>query len=141
MRGANYVTGRHFFEIGADGLTFYARVRGPEMTGEPPVDLAERITTGVAGLDALLLGGLPRASATMVQGGTGTGKTLLGLHFLLEGARRGEPGILFTLEETPAQIRAIAKASAGTLSRWRLRACLVISLYLAGRARHRPLPR
>ncbi|HEY2988736.1 MAG TPA: ATPase domain-containing protein [Candidatus Binatia bacterium] len=109
MRGANFVTGRHFFDITADGLIFYPRVRGPEMTGEPPVDLAERIATGVAGLDALLLNGLPQASATMIQGGTGTGKTLIGLHFLLEGTRRGEPGILFTLEETPAQIRAVAK--------------------------------
>jgi circadian clock protein KaiC len=117
MRGANYVTGRHFFEIGADGLTFYARVRGPEMADEPPVDLADRITTGIAGLDALLLGGLPRASATLVEGGTGTGKTLLGLHFLLEGARRGEPGILFTLEETPAQIRAIGKTFGWDLAR------------------------
>ncbi len=109
MRGANYVTGRHFFEMSAGGLTFYPRLRGPEMNGEPPVDLADRVTTGVTGLDALLLGGLPRASATMVEGGTGTGKTLVGLHFLLEGVRRGEPGILFTLEETPAQIRAISK--------------------------------
>jgi circadian clock protein KaiC len=110
LRGANYVSGRHFFDIAADGLIFYPRVRGPEMTGEPPVDLADRVATGVAGLDAILLGGLPQASATMVQGGTGTGKTLMGLHFLLEGARRGEPGILFTLEETPAQIRAVAKS-------------------------------
>jgi circadian clock protein KaiC len=109
LRGANYVTGRHFFEMGADGLSFYPRVRAPEMTGEPPVDLGDRVATGVAGLDALLRGGLPRASATMIEGGTGTGKTLLGLHFLLEGARQGEPGILFTLEETPAQIRAVAK--------------------------------
>jgi len=108
MRGANYVTGRHFFEMSGDGLTFYPRVRGPELNGEPPVDLADRVGTGVAGLDALLSGGLPRASATMIEGGTGTGKTLMGLHFLLEGARRGEPGILFTLEETPAQIRAVA---------------------------------
>ena len=109
LRGANYVTGRHFFEMSADGLTFYPRVRGPEMHREPPVDLADRVVTGVAGLDALLRGGLPRASATMIEGGTGTGKTLVGLHFLLEGARRGEPGILFTLEETPEQIRAIAQ--------------------------------
>jgi circadian clock protein KaiC len=108
MRGANYVSGRHFFDMSADGLTFYPRVRAPEMNGEPPVDLEDRVGTGVAGLDALLSGGLPRASATMVQGGTGTGKTLMGLHFLLEGARRGEPGILFTMEETPAQIRAVA---------------------------------
>src|SRR5256884_2618256 len=42
MRGANYVTGRHFFAMGAGGLTFYPRVRGPELNGEPPVDLADR---------------------------------------------------------------------------------------------------
>jgi circadian clock protein KaiC len=109
LRGANYVTGRHFFEIGADGIVFYPRVRGPAITEDPPVDLTDRVTTGVPGLDALLRGGLPRASTTIVEGGTGTGKTLVGLHFLLDGACRGEAGILFTLEETPAQIRAVVK--------------------------------
>ena len=98
MRGANYVTGRHFFEMSGDGLTFYPRVRGPVVAQEPAADLADRVTTGVTGLDALLLGGLPRASTTVVEGGTGTGKTLVSLQFLLEGARRGEPGIFFTLE-------------------------------------------
>ena len=127
MRGANYVTGRHFFEIGADGLTFYERVRGPEMTGESPHDLADRVTTGIAGLDALLLGGLPRASTTLVEGGTGTGKTLVGLHFLVEGARLGEPGILFTLEETPAQVRAIAKAFGWDLAPLEAQGLLLIS--------------
>jgi circadian clock protein KaiC len=110
LRGADYITGRHFFEIGANGLVLYPRVRGPAITDDPPVDLSDRVTTGIPGLDALLLGGLPRASTTIVEGGTGTGKTLVGLHFLLEGARRGEPGILFTLEETPAQLRAVAKS-------------------------------
>jgi circadian clock protein KaiC len=127
MRGANYVTGRHFFEMGPDGLTFYPRVRGPEISDEPPVDLADRVATGVAGLDALLRGGLPRASATMIQGGTGTGKTLVGLHFLLEGTRRGEPGILFTLEETPAQIRAIANNFGWKLAPLEAQGQLVIS--------------
>jgi circadian clock protein KaiC len=110
LRGADYVTGRHFFDIGTTGLMFYPRVRGPASTDDPAVDLTDRVPTGVPGLDALLLGGLPRASTTIVEGGTGTGKTLVGLHFLLEGVRRGEPGILFTLEETPAQIRAVAKS-------------------------------
>ena len=109
LRGASYVTGRHFFEMNDDGLTFYPRVRGPVIGAEPPVDLDDRVTTGIAGLDALLLGGLPRASTTVIEGGTGTGKTLVSLQFLLDGARRGEPGIFFTLEETPAQIRAVAK--------------------------------
>jgi len=58
----------------------------------------------------MLEGGLPRSSATVVQGGTGTGKTLLGLQFLLEGARRGEAGILFMLEETPDQVRGFAQS-------------------------------
>jgi circadian clock protein KaiC len=42
----------------------------------------------------------------MVVGGTGTGKTVLGLMFLVEGARLGEPGVLLGLEETPEQIRS-----------------------------------
>ena len=49
LRGANYVTGRHFFEIGGDGLTFYPRVRGPAIADDPPVDLTDRLPTGVAG--------------------------------------------------------------------------------------------
>jgi circadian clock protein KaiC len=127
MRGADYVTGRHFFDMSRDGLTFYPRVRGPEIGNEPPVDLAERVTTGVAGLDALLVGGLPRASTTVVEGGTGTGKTLLSLQFLLEGARRGEPGIFFTLEETPAQIRAVAQSFGWDLAPLEAQRRLVLS--------------
>ena len=110
LRGANVVTGGHFFEIGGDGLSFFPRVRGPEDPGaEAAPALDERVRTGAAGLDEMLGGGLPRASATVVQGGTGTGKTLLGLQFLLEGARNGEPGIHFTLEETTNQLRRIAQ--------------------------------
>ena len=109
LRGADYVTGAHFFEIGTDGLVFFPRVRSPDSGAVEPVSPAERVPTGVGGLDAMLGGGLPRASATVVQGGTGTGKTLLGLRFLLEGARHGEPGIHFTLEETAEQLRGIAQ--------------------------------
>lgn len=112
LRGADYVTGGHFYEIGREGLAFFPRVRSPDATDAEstgrPVSVPERASTGVAGLDAMLGGGLPRASTTVVQGGTGTGKTLLGLQFLLEGARHGEAGIHFTLEETPHQLRGIA---------------------------------
>ena len=109
LRGADVVTGGHFFEIGPDGLEFFPRVRGPEGALDEPETLDERAPTGIAGLDEMLGGGLPRASATVVQGGTGTGKTLLGLQFLLEGARNGEPGIHFALEETTNQLRQIAR--------------------------------
>jgi circadian clock protein KaiC len=108
LRGAEYVTGQHFFEIAASGLVFYPRVQAPQPNGDGVPSMDDRVSTGVPGLDALLRGGLPRASATIVEGGTGTGKTLLGLSFLVHGARAGETGVLFTLEETPGQLRAIA---------------------------------
>ncbi len=81
----------------------------------------------VDGLDKMLGGGLPRASATVLQGATGTGKTLLGLQFLIEGARRGEPGILFTLEETPDQLRAIAQGFGWDLRPMEERGLLTLS--------------
>jgi circadian clock protein KaiC len=109
LRGTDYVTGRHFFEMSRDGITFYPRVRMPEVPIEGATLTAERVPIGVAGLDDLLEGGVPPGSTTFVQGGTGAGKTLLGLHFLLEGARRGERGILCTLEETLNQLRGIAR--------------------------------
>lgn len=109
LRGAAYQSGRHFFEISAAGVSFFPRVRSPDVSAEgPAVTPGERASTGVGGLDALLGGGLPRASNTIVQGGTGTGKTLLGLQFLIEGARRGEKGVYFSLEETPQQLRGHA---------------------------------
>jgi circadian clock protein KaiC len=107
LRGANVVTGVHFFEIGGGGLAFFPRVRSPEEEIADPETPDERVRTGAPGLDEMLGGGLPQASATVVQGGTGTGKTLLGLQFLLEGARNEEPGIHFTLEETANQLRRI----------------------------------
>jgi circadian clock protein KaiC len=109
LRGADYVAGCHFLEIGPDGLTFFPRVRSPNIIPAEPISPAERVSTGIGGLDVLLGGGLPRASATVVQGGTGTGKTLLGLQFLLDGARHGEAGIHFTLEETADQLRGMAQ--------------------------------
>jgi circadian clock protein KaiC len=61
--------------------------------------------TGIVGLDALTGGGLPRGRCTLVCGGPGTGKTLLGTEFLVRGARDlGENGVLITFEETPRDL-------------------------------------
>jgi circadian clock protein KaiC len=109
LRGAGYVSGVHFFDIDRGGIRAYPRVRASDAM-KKAVSLEERDAFGVAGLDELLDGGAPRGSSTVVQGGTGTGKTLLGLNFLVEGARRKERGILFTQEETPEQLRAIGGA-------------------------------
>jgi circadian clock protein KaiC len=108
LRGTDYVTGRHFFEMSRSGIAFFPRVRVPALPSDGSDPVQQRLTTGVAGLDELLGGGLPARSTTFARGATGAGKTLLGLHFLVAGARRAEPGILFTLEETLAQLRGIA---------------------------------
>lgn len=111
LRGANYVTGRHFFEVSRDGLTFFPRVRAPEFRDDgAAVTSRERVTTGLAPLDAMFDGGLLRSSTTLVEGGTGTGKTMLGLRFLLAGIEQGEPGVHFGLEETPDQLRGLGAA-------------------------------
>jgi circadian clock protein KaiC len=110
LRGADFAGGGHFFEIGDDGLAFFPRMRAPSGAIAEPEAPDERVATGAAGLDDMLGGGLPRGSATVIQGGTGTGKTLLGLQFLVEGARNGEPGILFTLDETPQQLHRAGRS-------------------------------
>lgn len=61
--------------------------------------------TGIAGLDEITGGGLPRGRTTLLVGGSGSGKTILALQFLVDGAqRRDEPGIFVAFEETPSRI-------------------------------------
>jgi len=56
--------------------------------------------TGIRGLDEVTRGGLPKGRPTLVCGGPGSGKTLLALTFLVNGAVRfDEPGVLITFEE------------------------------------------
>ena len=63
--------------------------------------------TGVAGLDELTSGGLPRGRPTLVCGGAGCGKTVLGLEFLVRGAAQfGEPGAIFSFEESAGELTA-----------------------------------
>ena len=61
--------------------------------------------TGIPGLDDITNGGLPAGRPTLVAGGPGSGKTLLGVSFLVEGAQRfDEPGVLVTFEENADEL-------------------------------------
>jgi circadian clock protein KaiC len=64
-----------------------------------------RAATGTPGLDDVLHGGLIRDRIYLVEGNPGTGKTTLGLQFLLEGARNGERGLYVILSETAVELR------------------------------------
>ncbi|WP_231639017.1 ATPase domain-containing protein [Sphingomonas profundi] len=65
-------------------------------------------STGIAGLDNVLGGGLTPERLYLVEGTPGTGKTTLGMGFLLAGAAAGETGLYVTLSETEAELRAVA---------------------------------
>jgi len=69
--------------------------------------------TGIAGLDEVLCGGLPRGRPTLVCGGAGCGKTVFGVEFLVRGAQQfGEPGVCLSFEETAHDL-AMNAASLG----------------------------
>lgn len=61
--------------------------------------------TGIRGLDEITFGGLPRGRTTLVCGGAGCGKTLLGMEFLVRGAvEHGEPGVCISFEENADEL-------------------------------------
>jgi len=61
--------------------------------------------TGIQGLDEITGGGLPQGRPTLVCGGPGCGKTILGLEFLVRGAaEHGESGVFVTFEERPEEL-------------------------------------
>ncbi|ATB29391.1 ATPase domain-containing protein [Melittangium boletus] len=112
LRGEPQLSGRHVFEISDEGLRVYPRLEAlharPNEDPEPPPS-SERLPFGVKHLDDMLGGGLPLHSSTLLSGSAGTGKTLLGLHFLADGVRRGEPSLYYGFMETRSRLLAKAQ--------------------------------
>lgn len=72
-------------------------------------------STGISGLDDVLQGGLTPDRMYLIEGTPGTGKTTLGLGFLLAGAMAGEAGLYITLAETELELRAVGSAHGWSL--------------------------
>ncbi len=106
-RGQAHRQGRHGFELTSEGAVVYPRYHPVSREPEPALPVGS-ISTGVSGLDGMLCGGLGENSATLVAGSAGVGKTTLGLQFVCEGARQGEPGLLVSFEESPAKLACLA---------------------------------
>lgn len=64
----------------------------------------DRVTTGVINLDNKIEGGFVKGTMNLITGKTGTGKTAFCSNFILEGARKGEPGVYVTTEEREEDI-------------------------------------
>jgi circadian clock protein KaiC len=107
LRGSGFASGEHAYRIRADGLDVFPRLADERETSWYALK-RERDSTGVAPLDELLSDGYWAGASTLVCGPTGVGKTLMGLHFVFKGAELGQPGIIATLQEDPAQLARIA---------------------------------
>jgi len=69
-----------------------------------------RVTTGIEGLDEVLTGGFVPHRTYLIRGAAGTGKTILGLHFLIEGVKNDESCLFITFSETEEQINQNTEA-------------------------------
>jgi len=107
-RGHDFQMGRHSFRIvDGHGLEVYRRVQAPRRGSRDQAaafNPTTRVTTGTPGLDALVNGGYLLASTTVVAGISGVGKSVMGLQYLIEGARQGERSVMFSLDEQVPQI-------------------------------------
>ena len=74
-----------------------------------------RISTGIAGMDHVLNGGLPAHHLYLLEGEPGSGKTTAGLQFLRAGAGAGEKVLYITLSETEAELQAVARSHGWSL--------------------------
>src|SRR5207249_1853948 len=75
----------------------------------PALKVGKRLPSGIPGLDPLVGGGFIPRSVTLASGSAGTGKTTLGVQFVLEGAKHREPGLVVSLEESDEQVLASAE--------------------------------
>ncbi|MCA1606869.1 MAG: AAA family ATPase, partial [Acidobacteria bacterium] len=101
-RGQASVPGLHTFRITDSGLQAFPRTFG--LTGrEDKVKGHRRLSCGIPELDKMLGGGIPEGDSLLVAGSSGTGKSLLGTQFIVEGLRQGEPGIVAMFEERPEE--------------------------------------
>src|ERR1035438_5557372 len=102
-QNAHFRTGRKSFARGEDErmdntilMSLTDGAVGPDL---------EKAPTGIPGLDQITGGGLPLGRVTLVAGSAGAGKTLLGMNFLVAGAREyGDPGVLVSFQEPAAKV-------------------------------------
>lgn len=109
LRGSGFLSGKHAYRLSGNGIDVFPRLADP--VDQEPYELADiKISSGIPALDQMLGRGYWPGASTLVAGPPGSGKTLMGLHFIFGGARNGEPGVIATLQENAAQLERIVNA-------------------------------
>ncbi|QSB15558.1 hypothetical protein JQS43_04185 [Natronosporangium hydrolyticum] len=110
LRGSDFRPGEHAYRITTEGLQVFPRLVDPREQPQRfrPVDNTRRLSSGIQALDDMLSDGYRPGATTVVAGPPGSGKTLMGLHFVFGGVAAGERGLIATLQERPAQLEQLA---------------------------------
>lgn len=74
------------------------------MANKSPIQKVSKLETEITGLDFVAQGGLPENRTTLIAGTAGSAKTVMAAQFLIEGAKKGQPGVFVSFEETPHSI-------------------------------------
>jgi circadian clock protein KaiC len=95
-RGSGFGTNEYPYVIGEHGIVLFPLTKA-ELTHLP---LGQKVSSGLAGLDAMLDGGFRRAACVLVAGASGTGKTMLASAFARAASHRGEKVLYLNFEES-----------------------------------------
>jgi circadian clock protein KaiC len=106
LRGSGFLSGKHAFRLTSEGVEVFPRLADPGDTSAYLPKLG-RTSSGIPALDALTDDGFLAGSSTLVAGPSGVGKTLMGLHWVFSGARKGEPSLIASFQENPTQLERI----------------------------------
>jgi circadian clock protein KaiC len=101
MRGVKYQSGYHDFNIETGGVVIFPRLIASGLHADFS---REAISSNVAGLDALLGGGLHPGTATLVMGPAGAGKSTLAAQFTFAAAERGQNVAFFVFDESSSTL-------------------------------------
>ena len=114
LRGSDFAPGQHAYRLSADGLDVFPRLADVPDVGDYSFS-EQRVSSGIAALDQMLADGYQPGTSTLCAGPSGTGKTLMGLHFIFKMADTGERGVIATLQEHPTQLERIVRGFGWTL--------------------------
>ena len=104
MRGTCHVGGENLFQIGSKGVQMFPRLNPVVGEQSYQTQFSQRVSTGIAALDDMMSGGLPSGTTTLLSGSSGTGKTVLAVHYTRAALEAGGAVVYVSYEENPPQL-------------------------------------
>ncbi len=107
IRGVGYRSGVAEFDITNRGLEIFPKIQVNRRVSK--TDFKNREKLGIKGVDEAMGGGIPQGHMVLISGNTGTGKTLFGMHFVVQGIKDGKSAVYIALDEPIEQVKKTAR--------------------------------